>query len=269
MADELDPNATALGAGDPADAGAEPAAGEPGHDESTAPTLEELQRQLADMQRDNKLLLDIASRQGNGRSSGEGAANPPTTPDPRATAAANSLAEIESEIEELKGDIRRLATEAKDPVSKMQLAMLKQQVVMKQQLGEALRMIYDQVQDLASSADIDDKERRQQWSKFRKEHGHRFADVEACKWAFESQHPPKAPAPVTPKPNGTKASVPVVGVRKVVDLSARTLDASAARKVVVMPDYDAQLAALHAAGDHEGARALQGRYNAGEIEVPE
>ena len=62
MDNELDPDAAATTAGDPAESGAEHESGEQGSEASHTPTVEELQAQLTEMQRREELLLRAASR---------------------------------------------------------------------------------------------------------------------------------------------------------------------------------------------------------------
>ena len=95
----------------------------------------------------------------------------------------------------------------------------------------------------------------------------RFADYDAALLGFKGERPDLFHA-VAPKPAAPTPAARRPALVKDVEAHVRAVPATeAAARVMSSEQFDSQIADLHAAGDHDGARALMRQYGSGEIVV--
>ena len=261
MAEELDPNAAAGTAGDPAESGAEHDSGEQGEGEAQ-PTVAELQAQLARMQEREELLLRVASR--GGAPAAQAPVNPPTAPDVRAE---RDLRENQQKRQALEAEIAQLAEQGDKP-SRLLLQVKRDRLEDLETIGNALRAIYAKVQDLEADSTVIASD-RDAWKAWYKDHKADYNSIDAAKLAFEghkaleaAKNPPKAPAT---NGAGGKPAGSTPRLTKRVDMggvSIKPLDAEQTRAKVTQiktADLEAQLAELRAEGKYREADNLAAR----------
>lgn len=279
MADEeLDPTGAVTTAGDGAAAPAESESGDPGTEPSAGRTEPNWEQRYNDLeQKFERVLGALAQGAGGGPRAGGGPDhNPPTTPDPQTQRIADDAEAMEREMEEVEQEIKVLQRDpnlSKDPALKGQLAVMKARKSDLNRLGNALQVVYGEVLKLKELVNTPEGERTDR-AEFNKEFAGRVpADPVMRDLAFKAWRADRAAA-ATPASAGNgnggtgKRFTPAPPPRKQVDVRG-TGSGKPAPGVERMSesDFDDRVAALQAAGDFAGARAMHNRVRDGSIDL--
>lgn len=279
MADEeLDPTGAATTAGDEAEASAEHESGDPGTEPVAEATEPDWKQRYTDLEQRFDRVMGVLERgaDGGSRAGGGPGNNPPTTPDPQTQRIADDAEAMERELEEVEQEIKLLQRDpnvSKDPALKGALTLAKARRSDLNRMGNALRVIYDKVLDIEQRVNTPEAERADR-DQFNKEFAGKIpADPTARDLMFKGWRAQKeAAAKPTPPANGNGGAgrkfTPAPPPRKQVDVRG-VGGGKPATGVERMSeaDFDDRVAALQAAGDFAGARAMHNRVREGSIDL--
>lgn len=183
----------------------------------------------------------------------------PPTPDTGRTA------EQDEDTAILEAEIASLA-KSKDPLARMLVAEKRERLRERQLYGNAIGALNEKIEIAAMP-----EAQRDDFRAWLKGNRHNYANFDAARLAYKGYRS-ENPLPVATSTAGPArpAAAPAPRPRLVQDVEAhaRPMPArEAAERIMTEQQYDDILNKYHAAGDHEGARALARKYAEGDIVI--
>jgi hypothetical protein len=132
--------------------------------------------------------------------------------------------------------------------------------------------MYGQMQEMQAERGIPEDE-RDAWKEWYDANRGDFNNIKAARLAYaghKALEAAKNPVRPTNGNGGTPPATRAAAVKQKVNISLRPMGSEETRKTVAQmrgDDFDAQIAALQAEGRHAEARTLQGKLNAGELDL--